>query len=154
MRCIVALGSNKGDRKYYLEAAQKKMAERIGKIVSKSSVIETEAYGFTEQDDFLNMVVAIDTDMEPEELLDALLEVEKELGRIRTVHWGPRTIDLDIIYAEDRTVNTDRLKIPHPDLYNRYFVLGPLSEIAPNFKDPVRSITVAELLEELRMREL
>lgn len=150
MRCMIALGSNIGDRESYLASALEKVSERVGDIIKRSSVIETRAYGFTEQDDFLNMVIEVETGLKPDRLLDTLLAIETGLGRVRTKHWGPRTIDLDIIYLENEIIDTERLKVPHPDLHNRDFVLVPLSEIAPDFKDPVRGVSVADMLKALR----
>lgn len=149
MQAIIALGSNMGDRRAYLRRALAEIEARAGKICAQSSVLETAAYGYTEQDDFLNMAIVIDTDLSPEALLDTLLTIETELGRVRTIHWGPRTIDLDIIYLEDRIVETSRLHVPHPDLHNRRFVLEPIAEICPQFLDPLRNRTIAELLSEL-----
>lgn len=149
MQSIIALGSNMGDRMNYLNKAQEKISERVGKVIKKSSILETKAYGYTEQDDFLNMAISVETALEPEELLDVLLEIELELGRVRTIHWGPRTLDLDVIYCGDIIISTEKLKVPHPDLHNREFVLKPIAEICPDFYDPLRKKTVKELLSEL-----
>lgn len=98
----------------------------------------------------MNMVIEVETGLKPDRLLDTLLAIETGLGRVRAKHWGPRTIDLDIIYLENEIIDTERLKVPHPDLHNRDFVLVPLSEIAPDFKDPVRGVSVADMLKALR----
>lgn len=150
MQSIIALGSNMGDRSEYLKEAQEKISQRVGQITRKSKILETEAYGYTEQRDFLNMVISVETELEPDELLNTLLQIEVKLGRVRTIHWGPRTLDLDIIYYGDRIIDTEKLKIPHPDLHNREFVLKPIAEICPEFHDPLRNKTVTELLLELR----
>ena len=150
MQSIIALGSNMGDRSEYLKEAQEKISQRVGQITGKSKILETKAYGYTEQRDFLNMAISVETELEPDELLNTLLQIEVELGRVRTIHWGPRTLDLDIIYHGDRIIDTEKLKIPHPDLHNREFVLKPTAEICPEFHDPLRNKTVTELLLELR----
>lgn len=147
---IIALGSNLGARENYLENAQKEISKRAGTIKKRSSIIETKAYGYTEQDDFLNMAIEIETALEPHNLLEELLKIESELGRVRTIHWGPRTIDLDIIYYGDRIIDEDDLKIPHPELHKRDFVLKPIEEIDSEFFDPIRRKTVKKLLEELQ----
>ena len=148
MKAIIALGSNMGDRQGYLEAAQAAIEERVGHIAAHSSVMETKAYGYTDQDDFLNMAVEVETEMEPHAMLRELLAIEADLDRVRLIHWGPRTIDLDVIYCEDRIINDEELKVPHPDLVNREFVLRPVSEIAPELVDPLRGKKVEELLAE------
>lgn len=148
MKAIIALGSNMGDRQGYLEAAQAAIEERVGHIAAHSSVMETKAYGYTDQDDFLNMAVEVETAMEPHAMLRELLAIEADLDRVRLIHWGPRTIDLDVIYCEDRIINDEELKVPHPDLVNREFVLRPVSEIAPELVDPLRGKKVEELLAE------
>ncbi|MGI6211084.1 MAG: 2-amino-4-hydroxy-6-hydroxymethyldihydropteridine diphosphokinase [Anaerovoracaceae bacterium] len=153
LKAVIALGSNMGDRRSYLEQAILKMEERCGKVLARSGVIETKAYGYTEQADFLNMAVLIDTDLPPSELLELLMAIEAELGRVRLIHWGPRTIDLDIIFLEDRIIDTPDLKVPHPDLRNREFVLRPVSEIAPDLLDPVSGKTVLQLLQDLKEKQ-
>ena len=107
MKAIIALGSNMGDRQGYLEAAQAAIEERVGHIAAHSSVMETKAYGYTDQDDFLNMAVEVETAMEPHAMLRELLAIEADLDRVRLIHWGPRTIDLDVIYCEDRIINDE-----------------------------------------------
>ena len=148
MKAIIALGSNMGDRQGYLEAARAAIEERVGHIAAHSSVMETKAYGYTDQDDFLNMAVEVETAMEPHAMLRELLAIEADLDRVRLIHWGPRTIDLDVIYCEDRIINDEELKVPHPDLVNREFVLRPVSEIAPELVDPLRGKKVKALLAE------
>ncbi|MBR3245400.1 MAG: 2-amino-4-hydroxy-6-hydroxymethyldihydropteridine diphosphokinase, partial [Parasporobacterium sp.] len=108
------------------------------------SILETKAYGVTDQDDFLNMAVLLETSLTPYELLDVLHEIENELGRVRVIHWGPRTIDLDIIFFGDQILNDQDLTIPHPDYRNRDFVMKPLLEIVPDFVDPMTGRKVCE----------
>lgn len=150
MITFIALGSNIGEREKYVRLALEEIEERVGSILKKSSVIETEPYGYLDQEDFLNMVIKVDTRLKPYELLEELLAIEKDLDRVRTINWGPRTIDLDIIYYEDLIIDEENLSIPHIDLYNRDFVLEPLVEIEENFLDPRKNKTVKELLIELK----
>lgn len=149
MIAFIGMGSNIGERHLYIEKAMDLIEDRVGKILKKSSIIETKPYGYLEQNDFLNLVVKIDTKLNYRELLNELLSIEIELDRIRTITWGPRTIDLDIIYYEDKIINEDDLQIPHIDLYNREFVLRPMVEIEEELIDPRKNKTVKELLLEL-----
>ena len=152
-RVYVAVGSNLGDREGYVAQALRALREHplieVGKV---SDMINTEAYGGVEQGDFLNGVLEAETFLSPWELLDALHEVENRAGRERTVHWGPRTLDLDILFYDDLCIETKDLVIPHPDLENRSFVLRPMAQIAPWLRHPVSRRTVSELLERLEER--
>ncbi|AJG40763.1 2-amino-4-hydroxy-6-hydroxymethyldihydropteridine pyrophosphokinase [Thermotoga sp. RQ7] len=151
-KVVIALGSNLGDREMNLKTAIVKMKERGMYIEKLSSFVETEPYGYTDQPKFLNAVCLVETDLSPRTLLNTLLEIEREMGRVRTVKWGPRVIDLDIVFYENLIVNEEGLIIPHPDAHNRLFVLEPLSEIAPDLVHPVLKKTVQELLIELKQR--
>lgn len=144
-KAFIAIGSNLGDRMKNIEVALKKMEDYGLRIIKKSSIIETEPYGFKEQGKFLNGVILIETDLDPFELLNLLLNIEKEMGRERKIKWGPRNIDLDIIFYDDLVIDTDNLKIPHPDAHNRTFVMGPLSEIDPDFVHPVLKKKVKDI---------
>ncbi|MCX7720202.1 MAG: 2-amino-4-hydroxy-6-hydroxymethyldihydropteridine diphosphokinase [Dictyoglomus thermophilum] len=144
-KAFIAIGSNLGDRMKNIEVALKKMEDYGLRIIKKSSIIETEPYGFKEQGKFLNGVILIETDLDPFELLNLLLNIEKEMGRERKMRWGPRNIDLDIIFYDNLVINTDNLKIPHPDAHNRTFVMGPLSEIDPDFVHPVLNKKVKDI---------
>lgn len=150
MKAIIALGSNMGDRRQFLENGISEIGARIGTVMRCSSIWETKAYGVTDQADFLNMAVSVETSMDPETLLHELLTIEKEQHRKRIIHWGPRTLDLDLIYYGDRIIHSDDLIVPHPDRCNREFVLGPIAEIEPDFPDPQEGKTVLELLKTLR----
>ncbi len=138
-----------GNRELMLETAAQKINERAGKVVKKSSVIETPAWGKTEQPDFLNQVLEVETELLPHKLMETLLEIEKEMGRVRQEKWGPRLIDLDILLYEDCIFDIEGLKIPHPFLHERLFVLKPLCELAPDLMHPALDITVKQMLEAL-----
>ncbi len=140
----LSLGTNIGDREYNLRKAIEKLREKV-RILSISNIYETEPVGFKEQDNFLNIVIKIATDMEVERLLDFVLNIEKEMGRKRIIHWGPRIIDIDILFFDDLIIDKENLKIPHPELHKRNFVLYPLSEVAYDFIHPVLNQSIDEL---------
>ncbi|WP_028306526.1 2-amino-4-hydroxy-6-hydroxymethyldihydropteridine diphosphokinase [Desulfitibacter alkalitolerans] len=134
---FLGLGSNVGNRKEYLEKAINAL-ENIPEITVTgiSSVYETEPFGGVEQNKFLNMVIKIETTIMPAKLLEVIMAIEKDLDRVRTIRWGPRTIDIDILLYGDEVINTRDLTIPHIGLTERDFVLVPLLEIAPDIKLP------------------
>lgn len=145
-RYFLALGSNLGDREENLRRAVERLRARGVAVGRSASVYTTEPQEIRDQPWFLNTVVEVETALEPEELMRTCLEIEADLGRQRTVPNGPRTLDLDIILAEDRVVNTEHLTVPHPRYARRRFVVEPLAEIAPDLVDPVRGQTVREIL--------
>ena len=146
----IGLGSNLGDRRAYLRFAVSKLKKAAGcKVLQVSKVINTAPYGYDEQGDFLNGCLQLETLLEPLELLDLLMSIENETGRIRDVHWGPRTLDLDILFYDGLVMSCERLRIPHVEMHKRSFVLAPLCEIAPAMLHPVFNKTVAELRDEL-----
>ena len=147
---IIALGSNMGDREGYLNGAVEKLnAVRGCRVKKVSDFIETPPYGVTDQADFLNGCLEMETLMYPHELLDELHRIEKEAGRERIVRWGPRTLDLDIIFYDDMILQDDDLCIPHVEMHKREFVLKPLCGIAPYKRHPVTGKTVKEMLDEV-----
>lgn len=145
---FIALGSNIGDReKNLIKAIELLENEPEIEIVKQSSFIDTQAVGPIEQESFLNAVIEIRTTLIPKELLTNCLAIEEKLGRTRAVRWGPRTIDLDILFYGDQTIEEPHLIIPHPELLKRAFVLEPLSEIAPDFVHPRDGLTTTQMLE-------
>lgn len=145
---FVALGSNLGDREGNLRRALELLSQNGVEIVKISKFIETEPYGVIDQPRFLNGVCQVKTVLKPLELLRLLLAVEKEMGRVRLRHWGERNIDLDLLLYEDVIIDTEELRLPHPDMVNRDFVMLPLAEIAPELKHHVLDKTMAELAAE------
>lgn len=149
-RVYLSFGSNMGERKAYIDQAVQALRDqkecRIRRI---SELLETKPYGGVEQDDFLNGCLEMDTLFTPRELLIRLHQIEAEAGRERIVRWGPRTLDLDILLYDRELIEEEDLIIPHVDMENRWFVLKPLSEIAPNLRHPISNKTVLQMLGEL-----
>lgn len=146
----IGLGSNLGNRQRYLDNAISELKADESIVVEKVSSYEnTEPYGPVDQPDFLNAVAEIRTLLTPHELLTLLHDLENEAGRKRTIHWGPRTLDLDILLYDDQVISDSKLQIPHPEMTKRKFVLAPMNEIAPFVRHPVLHKTMKELLEEL-----
>ena len=150
-KVYLSIGSNMGDREEYLWGAVDalKKAHEVRNL-RVSSFLETKPYGGVEQDDFLNAAIALETTLSPKELLDRLHEIEAKADRKREIHWGPRTLDLDILFYDKLVYEDDELIIPHVDLQNREFVLKPLMELAPNYRHPILGKTVTEMLGELQ----
>ena len=144
-KAFIALGSNQGSPVANLDAALEKMAEQNIRILQISSRIETEPWGGVEQDPFLNQVVEVETWLNPEELMQTLLAIEADLGRVREIKWGPRVIDLDILYIGQEELYSPNLIVPHPYVAERAFVLQSLVEIAPHFVDPVQKKSIRQL---------
>lgn len=145
----IALGSNMGEGRKNLDLAIKMMNER-GVLVEKvSTYIETEPYGYTEQDNFVNAVCIAETNLSPRELLETLLKIELDMGRVRIIKWGPRIIDLDILFYEDLIIDEEDLKVPHIEIQKRSFVLEPMNEISPDKIHPVFKKSVNQLLLDL-----
>ncbi|MFC3559382.1 2-amino-4-hydroxy-6-hydroxymethyldihydropteridine diphosphokinase [Pedobacter jamesrossensis] len=144
------LGGNLGDRKKNLELAIQLLNEEAGTVSAVSSIYETAAWGVTEQPDFLNQAVQLETNLSPLELLEKILEIEQKLGRIRKEKWGERLIDIDLILFGDEIINIEnRLQVPHPQMQNRKFVMKPLAEIAPNVNHPLLGKTILEISENI-----
>ncbi len=147
--CVfLGIGSNVGDRKANLQKAVTALQRNL-QINKISKIYETQPWGFTDQPAFLNQVLSADTHLESFELLDEIKAIEKEVGRIPTFHYGPRVIDIDILFFDDLILNEERLTIPHPMIAERAFVLVPLDEIAPQFIHPVSKLTIHELAQKV-----
>ena len=148
---LIGLGSNMGDRRAILDGAIAALSETPGVSVRRiSGYHATEPVGGPPgQGTYLNASAALETTLEPLELLHVLQAIEKRFGRVRTVRWGARTLDLDVLLFDDRIIQTPELTVPHPRLAQRRFVLEPLAEIAPEAVEPLTGRTVSELLEEL-----
>lgn len=144
-RVFLSLGSNMGDRELNLNTAITLIQEYGCALSYRSSYYEFPPYGSVEQEDFLNCTLEIYTNMDPHKLLETLNRIENEMGRVRTIRWGPRIIDIDILFYNDEVINTDNLNVPHPEIPKRLFVLEPLNEIAPEFVHPLSKKTVSEL---------
>jgi 2-amino-4-hydroxy-6-hydroxymethyldihydropteridine diphosphokinase len=147
-RVYIQLGSNLGDREGYLKQSQVMLIDKIGLIIKKSSIYESSPWGVENQGSFLNQVLLLETDVKPFDLLDRILNIEKEMGRVRIEKWGERIIDIDILFYNDEIIETNNLCIPHPYISKRRFVLSPLDEIAKNYIHPILQKTINKLLSE------
>ncbi len=151
----LSLGSNLGDKESYLDFAVDQLnKDEYIKVNKVSEYIITEPYGDVEQDDFLNGCVEIETLYTPTELLSVINDIEQSAGRKRLIHWGPRTLDIDIIFYDNDIIMEENLKIPHVEMAKREFVLEPLAEIAPFAVHPIYGKTVVELLEGLKKEKI
>lgn len=146
----IALGSNLGDRLANIRKAIELMKREGIEIIDESSIYETEPVGYREQEWFLNSVIKGGTELSPRRLWKRLEKIEKSMGREREIKWGPRIIDLDILFYENKVLNGKQLQIPHPELHKRKFVLVPLKQIAPKLVHPVLRKTISELLRDLK----
>lgn len=149
-KAVIALGSNMGDSRAYMTNAVTALrnSEEF-RHITVSDFIRTKPYGYTEQADFLNGVLLCETVHSPHGLLRYLRSLEQEADRKRDIHWGPRTLDLDVIFYDDVVMSDEELTVPHPDMQNRRFVLAPLVQIAPYYRHPVSGLTAAQMLERL-----
>lgn len=139
-------GSNLGDRELYLKQANLYLSKKCGRIVQQSALYETAPWGIQEQPNYLNQAINLETTLNPEELMSSLLQIEALMGRVRTVKYGPRTIDLDILFYNQVIINSQLLQLPHPALQDRRFALTALAEIAPNLIHPILNKSVKKLL--------
>lgn len=146
-RVYLSIGSNMGNREQLIQEGIGKLENHpLIRAVKVSKLITTKPYGPVEQEDFLNGCLELDTLLDPEELLEFLHVIEAEADRKRTIVWGPRTLDLDIVFFDKLIYESKDLIIPHVDMQNRFFVLKPLSELCPNYRHPVLGLTVKQML--------
>ena len=149
-RAYIAYGSNLGDSIRLINSATEKISSNPAiRVLNNSSLYQTEPYGVTDQPDFYNGCLEIETYLPAHKLLDVLQSLENEAGRVRTMHWGPRTLDLDLLIYGNELINDERLTVPHIDMANRNFVLEPLCEIAPYAFDIRTGKTARQMFDEL-----
>ena len=152
MSIYIALGSNLGDKENNMKEALQRLIQKGVTVCKVSDFMATSPYGVTDQPDFLNAVAEVKTDNSPTELLRVLLQIEREMGRKRIRRWGERNIDLDLLLYDSQIIDLPDLKVPHPDMQNRDFVLCPLAQIAPDAVHPVLRKTIKQLWKELQNR--
>ena len=142
------IGGNMHNRLHYLKTSVSAIEKDCGKITATSSIYETAAWGKEDQQSFLNQALEVQTNLSANEVLDVVLSIEEQIGRIREVKYGPRVIDIDILLFNDDVIDTSRLRVPHPELPNRRFALQPLADIAGSKQHPISNKTIAALLAE------
>ncbi len=145
---VLLLGGNLGNRVQNLSKALEALQQDIGTVQKKSSIYETAAWGITDQPNFLNQVVIIKTHLTAQEVIKKIFIIEKQLGRERLIKMGPRLIDIDILFYDNKIIEEENLIIPHPRIQERKFVLEPLNEIIPNYIHPIINKSVQLLLQE------
>ena len=146
---FLLLGSNLGDRIQLLKQAINCIEAEIAPVVKQSAVYETQSWGKTDSPDYLNQVVLIQTELSAQIVLQKILNIEWKIGRVREEKWGPRLIDIDILFYGDALIDEPELQVPHPELHKRRFTLSPLAEIAPNFIHPTLNKNILQLKNEL-----
>lgn len=149
-KCWLLMGGNMGDRVAFINSAQNQINNQIGKVISESKLYESEAWGLENQQNFLNKVIIVESDLSAIDILNKCLEIEVSLGRERLEKWAERKIDIDILYFAEETVNESHLTIPHPEIQNRRFVLVPLCEISPDYIHPIFNQDNSNLLEKCK----
>ena len=141
----LGLGNNTGDREANLEAAIQSLPPQV-EVLRRSPIYQTPPWGYTDQPDFLNLVIECATSLSPTELLKYLKDLEKEVGRTASFHWGPREIDIDILLYGSSTFSTPQLTIPHPRVHERAFMLVPLADLAPKLIHPITGLSIQQHL--------
>ncbi len=150
MHVYLSLGGNLGNTQEIFEACYPMIENKVGLILQKSSCYRTAAWGLQDQADFVNQVILLESKLLPEAILVAIQAIEKDFGRERIVTWGPRTLDLDILFVGQQIIQTADLQVPHPHIQNRKFILIPMQEIAADYEHPVLHKSIAELLLETK----
>jgi 2-amino-4-hydroxy-6-hydroxymethyldihydropteridine diphosphokinase len=145
-KLFIGIGSNLGDRLHYLTSAKSQIELKFNAVPMCSSIYESEPWGFKEQEPFLNQVISVETELNPLKIWDLLFDIEKSLGRLRVLKFGPRTIDLDIILLGTMYFKNNSLTIPHPQMQRRRFVLEPLAELDREIIHPLFSTSIKQLL--------
>ena len=140
------LGSNMGNSEQQLFNAIENITQQIGKIINQSSLYTTAAWGESNQPDFLNQIIIVESEIMALPMLDIILSIEKKMGRVRTTKNAPRVIDIDILFFNKEVIATANLTIPHPEIENRRFVLIPLNELSPNLLHPISNLSISILL--------
>ena len=140
------IGGNEGDRSAYLRETTRRIGSLGSRIIRQSSIYETAAWGKTDQAAFLNQALIVETPLDAPALMQRLLAIEEQMGRVRTERYGSRTIDIDILFFNEDVIRLPWLIIPHPEVANRRFALEPVNEIAPDYVHPVLKMTIHELL--------
>lgn len=149
-KIFLITGGNIGNRKKNLETAADLLENHVGKIVQRSKIYETDAWGITNQAAFYNQVLIVESKLPAQKIIQKILKIEEEMGRVRSIKNAARIIDIDILFFNDETVNEQNLIIPHPQIANRRFVLTPLNELAPEMIHPVLKKSIGELLRECK----
>jgi 2-amino-4-hydroxy-6-hydroxymethyldihydropteridine diphosphokinase len=154
MRLALGIGSNVGDRMNNLRKAVQLLKEKGVVIIAKSDIFETAPMGVTDQPRFLNACIVVDTKFDLEELLSVVKSIEQEMGRVHRLRWGPREIDIDLLLLENGEVlDSSTLKVPHPEMHKRAFVLMPLAQIAPDWIHPLLKVSVKKLAEDIHLQD-
>jgi len=146
---FLLLGSNLGDRKLLLNEAIERIVVDVAPVLQASSVYETQSWGKTDEPDYLNQVLLLQTEMTAQQVLKKILAIELLMGRKREEKWGSRTIDIDILFYGDAVIDEPDLKVPHPEMHKRRFTLEPLAELAPEFEHPEIKKNILQLKNEL-----
>jgi 2-amino-4-hydroxy-6-hydroxymethyldihydropteridine diphosphokinase len=147
-KTYLLLGSNMGNSRLQLLKAIKNINQQIGKVTRQSNLYATAAWGNTNQPNFLNQVIVVETKLSAAATIDTILTIEEKMGRIRTTKNAPRIIDIDILFFNKEIIGEKKLTVPHPQIQNRRFVLIPLNELSPGFKHPVSHKTIHQLLQD------
>lgn len=150
MQVFLSLGGNLGNTQEIFEACYPLIENKVGAILQQSSLYRTAAWGLQDQADFVNQVLLVTTELIPEAILVAIQAIEKDFGRERKVTWGPRTLDLDILFVDNQIIQGADLQVPHPHIQDRKFILIPMHEIASDYEHPVLNKSIAELLLETK----